>query len=260
MFLFSNVYAQDAETFLKNFDNRLYSLKNKGIKDFVVEIESKNLTKFVNDQQSFGKIEELIFRAFWTSNPERLAIEVIGLPEGFKELKDELKQSIYPVLDIILPRATAERFKGYKFSFLSAGKIIAQDVSGIAPTPSFQLNFDEENKLKEVIGNRPIGTMTVTPIFEKSSFSEGKWVLRKETTITNENSQVMTSTKTISYERFNGVAAPDEVEIVTEQSIQGKSSKTKEAIEFKNYKINEGVALKYFLGQENMSGNAPRNP
>ena len=39
----------------------------------------------------FGKVNEVIFRTYWTANPERVAIEVIGLPEGFKEIKEELK-------------------------------------------------------------------------------------------------------------------------------------------------------------------------
>lgn len=249
----SYAVAQEAETYLTNFDNRVYSLKNKGIKDFVVDIENENLTKYVNDQQIFGKVEELIFRTYWTSNPERTAIEVIGLPEGFKEIKDELQQSITPILSYIIPAPTVEKFKGYKFSILSPGKIIAQDTTGVAQVPSFQLNFDSENKLKEIIGNRPIGTLVVNPTFEKNSFSEGKWVLKNEVTITNENSQSMTTTKNISYERVNGISVPEEVEIIVEQSFQGKSSRTKELVEFKNYKINEGIALKYFLGQENMS-------
>ena len=258
--MIGNVFAQDTELYLKNFENKIYSLKTKGVQDFAVDIESKQLTQLVNDQQSFGKVEELIFRAYWTLNPERFSIEVIGLPDGFKEFKDELKLRIYPVLEYLIPKSMNDKFKGYKFSTTSPGRILAQDSTGVAATPSFQLNFNAENKLVEIIGNRPIGTMIITPRFEKKSFADDKWVLEEEIITTTENSQTLSVTKEMSYDKFNGIQALDEIEVTTKQVVEGKSSKSVETINFKNYKINEGVALKYFLGQENLSKEPKKIP
>jgi predicted HAD superfamily phosphohydrolase YqeG len=58
LFLFSlGAIAQEPSTYLKIFDSKVYSLKTKGVKDFVVDLENTRLTKQINDQQSFGKIE-----------------------------------------------------------------------------------------------------------------------------------------------------------------------------------------------------------
>lgn len=253
LFLISSAFAQDPATYLKNFDAKVYSLKNKGVQDFVVDIESTKLTKQLNDQQLFGKINEVVFRTYWTANPERLAIEVIGMPEGFKEIKEDLKTSILLMMDNLIPQTSAQRFSGYKFS---AGKkpkeINATDSSGLAPIPSFTLKFDAEDKLTEVQGNKPIGTFEVKPVYKKESFSGGSWVLTEQTTTTSENNQTMTIKKELDYGKTNGIGVLTEVEVTTTQKFNAPEAKPvsmTETLNFKNYKINEGEALKYFLGE-----------
>lgn len=252
--LFSlNSFSQDPSAYLKKFDNKIYSLKNKGVKDFVVDIESSKLTKQINDQQLFGKVEELLFRIYWTAAPERLAIEVIGLPEGFKQVKEELKASIVGLLDNLIPQTTEQRFPGYKFSQgLKPREIVAKDTTGIAPVPSFSLKFDEQERLVEVIGNKPVGSFKVSPVYQKEPFADGKWVLVSQTSISSENGQTMTIKKELSYGKSQGIGVVSDVNVSTEYKSLNPANKPvrfSENIEFKNYKINEGAALKYFLGE-----------
>lgn len=246
-------FSQDPGVYLKNFDQKIYSLKNKGVQDFVVDIESSRLTKQMNEQQLFGKVEELIFRVYWTANPERLSIEVIGLPDGFKEVKEELKAGIAPLLENLIPPTSAQKFAGYKFS---QGKmqreILAQDTSGIAPIPSFSIKFDEQDKIVQITGNKPVGSLKITPVYEKEPFSDGKWVLTSQKTESMENGQTMTIQKYLTYGKSQGVSVVTEVNATTQyqsSSSEAKPVKFNESVEFKNYKINEGVALKYFLGE-----------
>lgn len=252
LFIMTSAFAQDPSATLKAFDAKIYSLKTKGVKDFVVDIESSKLTKQMNDQQLFGKVEELIFRTYWTSQPERLAIEVIGLPDGFKEVKEELKMSMLQMMDNILPQTTEQRFAGYKFVQKGPGEITAQDSSGLAPIPSYTLKFDNQNALTEVVGHKPIGTLTVKPVYTKPSFAEGKLVLASQTTTSIENGQTLIVTKELEYDKAEGISVVSEVNISTEYKGPGKdarSVKSNESIEFKNYKINDGTAFKYFLGE-----------
>lgn len=253
-FIITSAFAQDPAAFLNSFDAKVYSLKNKGVQDFVVDIESSKLTKQLNDQQLFGKLDEVIFRVFWTAKPERLALEVVGMPEGFKEIKEELKSGILLLIDNLLPQTTIQRFPGYKFAFdptSTSKNILATDTSGIALIPSFLLKFDSQEKLIEVIGNKPIGTFVVKPVYEKPSFTGGNWVLTEQTTTTIENGQSMDVKKELEYSKTNGIGVLTDVKISTTQSVgpDSKSLTMSEALEFKNYKINEGVALKYFLGE-----------
>ncbi len=253
LLLLSSAYAQDPSAYLKSFDAKIYSLKSKGVKDFVVDIENEKLTKNLNDQQLFGKVEELVFRVYWTANPERLAIEVVGLPQGFKEVKEDLKMGIMGVVENLIPQSMEKKFNGYKFvPGANAREVIAQDTTGIAPVPSFILMFDDQDKLVEVRGVKPIGTLIVKPKYEKESFSDGKLVLKEQTTMTSENGQTLIMTKELEYGNSQGIGVLTEVEASTEHKASQAESRpmtTKETITFKNYKINSGDAFKYFLGE-----------
>lgn len=251
----TSVFAQDASQSLKNFDAKIYSLKTKGISNFIVDIESPNLLKQVNQQQSFGKVKELTFRLYWTANPERMAVEVLGLPEGFKEVKEELKASILPAVESLLPLPVAQGYPGYKFSQGKNPKeIIAQDSTGLAAIPSFVIKFDEQDKLVESVANKPIGSMSTKFNYGKESFSDGKWVLKDQTTTATENGGSMVIKKELSYDKVNGVGVLSEVEVTSEQKAADPKIKPvvkSDTMEFKNYKINDGEALKYFLSEGN---------
>ncbi len=253
LFFVTSAFAQDPATYLKSFDAKIYSLKNKGVQDFVVDIESSKLTKQMNDQQLFGKIDEIIFRTYWTAKPERLAIEVLGMPEGFKEIKEDLKTSIILMMDNLIPQTSAERFAGYKFSAGQNPKqIVATDSRGLAPIPSFTLKFDAQDKLVEVQGNKPIGSFEVRPVYAKEPFAGGSWVLTEQTTTTNENNQTLAIKKELDYGKLNGIGILTQVAVTTTQKFnapEAKAASVSETLHFKNYKINEGEALKYFLGE-----------
>lgn len=258
----ATVTAQDPAAYLKNFDQKVYSLKTKGVQDFVVDIESSRLTKQMNDQQLFGKVEELIFRVYWTANPERLAIEILGLPDGFKEVKEELKAGISPLLENLIPPTSAQKFSGYKFSQGKQQKeILAQDTSGIAPVPSFSIKFDEQDKIVSITGNKPVGTLKISPVYEKESFADGKWVLTSQKTESSENGQTMTVQKYFTYNKAQGISVITEVNTSTQyqsSAPEAKPVKFNENVEFKNYKINEGSALKYFLGESKQDATKPK--
>ncbi len=176
--LFSiSVHAQDPKVYLAAFDSKMYSLKAKGVKDFVVDVESSKLTKQMNDQMIFGKVKSLVFRVFWTASPERLAVDIIGLPEGFREIKEELKLNLVSGLDNLLPMSVLEKFHGYKM------------MKG--PNP------------KEFIA------------------------------------------------QVNGFGVVEQVKIIIDQNSENSESKpikVEETLQFKNYKLNTGEGVKYFLG------------
>jgi hypothetical protein len=248
-----SAWSQDPTAQLNLLDSKVYSLKTKGVSDFVVDVQSTRLSKQVNDQMVFGVIKDLAFKVFWTANPERLAIEVVGLPEGFKEVKDELKANILPLLESLLPPATIAKFAGFKISNGNKPKeFIAQDTSGIAAIPTYIIQFDAQDKLVEIVGKKPIGTFRVTFKQDKESFSDGKWVINETVTETVENGQTVTTTKELDYTVVGGIGVLEDIDIETEQKSEIKGSKAlklDEKVTFKNYKINTGDGLKYFLSE-----------
>lgn len=254
-----SAWGQDPTAYLNAFDAKIYSLKSKGVKDFVVDIQSSKLTKQLDEQMIFGKVKEVTFRTYWTANPERLAIEIIGLPEGFKEVKEDLKNSVLSVMDNILPSTTAQRFSGYKFQVGAAPKeFLAKDTTGIATIQSYVLKFDKEDKLSEVVGNKAVGSLVLIPKYEKESFTDGKLVLKSLRTTTSENGQTAVVKKVLGYGTSQGIGVVTRVTTSTEQKSAAPGAKplnSEESVDFKNYKINSGAAFKYFLGSESKPTN-----
>lgn len=244
-------FAADIGEYLKFFDTKVYSLKTKGVKDFTVEISSSKLTKQLNDLKSFGEIKNLKFKVYWTANPERLDIEVIGLPDGFLQLKDELKASILPVLDNLLPMTLTQRFPGYKFtSGKEKSTILATDTSGLAPIPSYTLHFDTQDRLIKIVGNRPLGTQEIDFIFEKKAFTDGKWALISAVTEVTDSGQKIKVTRNLNYGSTQGIGTLSSVDMLTEQELKQDGAKTasqSDQIEMSNYQINTGAAFKHFL-------------
>lgn len=244
--------AEDPTAYFTLFDNKVYSLKTKGVKDFVVDITSSKLTQQINDQKTFGTVKKVMVRAYWTANPERLDLEVLGLPEGFREAKEELKASVLPLLDNIIPMTIPQRFTGYKFSPGSKAKeFLATDTTGVAPIPSFVIRFDAQDRLTEIVGNRPIGSSTLELLYEKKAFSDGKWVLTQATNVTSEALHTITFTRKVDYGTSQGLGVVTGVTLTTQQKWEKANAKPvsqSDEVRFENYKINSGDAFKHFLG------------
>jgi hypothetical protein len=256
LFIFSmNLLAQEPVAFIKAQDQKIYSLKNKGIKDFVVDVENQAITKSLRDQKSLGTIDRVYFRIFWTASPERVAIEVYGLPQGFREVKEELKLNILPHLDQILPVSTEQRFTGYVFQKTSNPKeFTAKDTSGISLIPSFLIKYDNQDRLIEVIGNKPVGEYRATSSYDKESFSDGKWVLKSITVQESESGQNVITKKNMTYGQHQGIGVLTKLKVtqeITTSADQGKPLISDNEFNFKDYKINAGQGLQYFLADPN---------
>lgn len=248
----SGVIAQDPTAYFKSFDSKTYTLKSKGVRDLVVDIENPKLTKELNEQGAFGQIKELIFRVHWTSSPERMAVEVIGMPDGFLEVKESLKARSIVAIETLFPQGVSDKFASLKIT-QGPGKreFTATDSSNLAPIQSYTIKFDEQDRLVEVAGNKVFGTYSVNPVYTKESFGDGKWVLTSQTSEDSDGANSMTSSRSISYGKAQGLAVPSELEIAIEQKNQASknNNKFKENFVFKNYRINDGSAVKYFLGE-----------
>src|SRR5690606_29368911 len=100
----------------------------------------------------------------------------------------------------------------------------------------------------EIIGKKPIGSLTIVPKYEKTNFSDGKWVLQSIVTTNSESGQTIVSRRDLTYGTVNGISVVTKVKLTTEQKSEAKGSKPlilEEEVLFKDYKINTGDALKF---------------
>lgn len=255
--LSQSIFAQDPIAYLSNVESKIYSLKSKKVNEFTVEVESTRFTKQIKEQPIFGNVKNLIFKVYWTANPERLAIEVLGLPDGFLEIKTDLKNNIAPLIEEIIPRSFQQKFSGYKFQYdPKKMEITASDTTRMALVPTYILKFDTKDRLVEIIGKKFVGSFNQTFNYSSKDFSGGMVVLDQMTILNTESGQTVTVKKEYDYQKNQGLGVLAGIDLTIEQA-QGASSKKvnsqKEKVIFKNYKINTNEAMTYFLGKGSKS-------
>ncbi len=252
-----SAFAQDAVGYLQKADEVSHNPKLRGLKDLVVDLVSPQMTKQLNDQKIFGNIREVSFRIFWTAQPERIAIEVIGLPEGFREIKEELKAVMIGRLENIIPLPLDKKLQGYKFR-TDAKKprtVIATDTSTLRPIPEYELVFDADGKLASMVAKKPVGLITTTFTWLKAPWSEPKFYVTRTTTRSEEGPQLTETETDTSWQTISGIGFPAAVKTKIKQTLKQPGSPNRpiersvdETLLFKNYKVNAGEAMKWFLG------------
>lgn len=249
--------AQDPAALLRTSDEKIYNPKAKGLADLVVDVVDPQLTKQLNDQMIFGIVNEVSFRIYWTAKPERIAIDVLGLPEGFREIKEELKARAIGNFEAIVPLPIEAKFKGYQLA-QGAGtqrSVVATDKSGLAPIPEFVFNFDAESRLSQIVAKKAIGTQVTTLEWKKSPWSEPRSHAQRAVSVAVDGPQSTEVSTETSWQVVAGIGVPASVKTSTRQSLKAPGQqkpaerKVEEVIYFKNYKVNQGEAMKWFLGQ-----------
>ncbi len=246
--------AQDSRSYLSNFYNKIYSIKSKGVQDLVVDVTSSQLSEDLNTQKIFGNVKALTFRVYWTANPEKIAVEVLGLPEGFREVKESLKISFSRILEDLIPINFDSKFSGYKSSTnTSPNTKELVDSTGINPIPKLFFVFDTNENLTEIKAGKPVGEYVIYPKYKKMSFSDGKWVLESQKMMNSENGVKIELEKDYEYSEVKGIGVIDQISVEAKTIVLGQNAKeikTKDKIIFNNYKLNQGEALKYFLSEK----------
>jgi hypothetical protein len=249
--------AQDALGYLQKADDVSHNPKHRGLKDLVVDLVSPQMTKQLNDQKIFGNIREVSFRIFWTAQPERIAIEVSGLPEGFREIKEELKAVMIGRLENIIPLPLDKKLQGYKFKSdtKKPRTVIATDTTSLRPIPEYELIFDTDGKLASMIAKKPVGLVTSTFTWAKAPWSEPRFYVTRTMTRSEEGPQLTETETDTSWQTIAGIGFPSTVKTRIKQILKQPGSPNKpiersidETLLFKNYKVNAGEAMKWFLG------------
>ncbi len=252
LFLSSVYAASDAATLLKKFDTGYYHPQEKGLKDLVVRVDVSNITKQLNEQLIFGKLKEVYFKLYW-SLPNNVEVEVIGLPEGFAEIKSELRGMIASRLDMLVPQDLESKFAGYEMKTKTNGlleEILATDTTQTKLIHEFTAGFDKDGNIVTLVGRKPMALEESTMKYLKLPWSQGKWLVTEIKVKMSEPGQVTTANTGIEYTTMEGFGFPKKLKTVTKQSLQGADKKTIERvvtseITFSDFKINTSEAQTY---------------
>ena len=253
----TSAWAQSKNETIEQYEIRTYDPQKSGLTDLVFEARIDKLTEILNKTQTFGKLVDVYFKIYWLS-PAQYKIEVMGLPKGFQEVRNDLMSLIKGKLEFIIPEKFSEKFKGYTLKSEPAvsGKLIkAIDDSYTLAIPEVELAFDDNGRLKTMV-TRAAASFVTTEFFQTpKSWSNNKFVMDKIVSVTKQGPSTSTVTNSIEYISANGMGFPSKVSIKNSTEViipaQGKekakkvNNETNSAVEFTKYEINTGKAQRF---------------
>jgi hypothetical protein len=252
-----NVKAAQRVEELEQYEIRSYNPIDVGVKDLVYEIRVEGLKDIIEKNLVVGKLSDLYFKIYWL-NPSEFRIEVMGLPKGFIEVKNDLKELIKGKLDFVIPEKFSERLKPYslKIEPIADGKLMkAIDETYTLAVPEIYITFDKSGRLK-LIESKMSMTAIKTEFFHSTkSWSNNKLVLDR--IISNSNSQGVKYTiiNDLQYSNVNGFGLPSKLVVknITEYTIpetakekaKQQKKETNSVIFFSKFEINSGKAQRF---------------
>ncbi len=244
---------------LVQYDVRKYNLEAMGLKDLVFEVRMDQLTETLNKNLSLGKLIDVHFKVYWMA-PNEWRIEVNGLPKGFEEIKNDLKQLISGKLEYVISRPFREVVVGLNFENLSdkgIQYIRAFDPLYTKPFTDILLHFDQNGRLLSMRTNVPNAATDSNFEYGVFPWSNSKFLVTKHVAKTKLGVSESTITHIVDYAPVNGFGLPAKMNIKTNNKVvipaHGKekektvSQDMTSLLRFSKYETNTGKAKRFIV-------------
>ncbi len=240
---------------IEQYDLRSYSPVNYGLKDLVFEARISTLIDLLKERANISNIVDVYFKIYWIF-PGQYQIVVEGLPQGFEELKAELREVIKERLDYVIPIELSGKLRGYNLSYKEKTPEIK--IEGIDPTQTksinrIELTFESNGKLNRFQTFSPAGVTDSKISSSVKPWSHNKWVIDSLKIETLQGQFKNTTTNRLSYTTQSGVGLPEKIIVNTVQEVivpadyKGKIEKAEMSSEivFSKYEVNSGKAQRF---------------
>jgi hypothetical protein len=182
------------------------------------------------------------------------------LPKGFLELRRNLKNLVASRIDYIIPQELAPKLRSYELKIKKTASgflVTGEDPTNNKAVNRLEVGFTKDGRLSRYKSYSPLGFQQSGFSYAKKSWSKNKWVLEQVKAKMIQGPQITESKTSITYGNQVGFGFPVEVSVKTKQYVAapGKEERKLERtggseILFSKYKVNSGVAQKYFRSQE----------
>ncbi len=248
--------ALDPTKVIIQFEQKFYHPEKYKLDEVVFTAEVSNLAKMLNSVKNFGEIKDVKFKVYWIY-PGKYKIDIIGMPKGFKEIKNDLKSLLAARLDFVIPNKLSVKTRSYKFEVQQKSSGVIH-LKGEDPTHHREINridltFSKDNILTTLKMRSPAGEKVSTFEMSEKDWSQGKKVINRIIVKGRSGSQTSILEYNIKYKKVGKFGFPSQVDITTFHDLHiPKSTKSKKkarttesSIKFYDYKVNSGEALKY---------------
>lgn len=259
MAISSAAFAQSKVEEIEQYEIRSYDPQKSGLTDLVFEARVDNLTEILNKTQTFGKLVDVYYKIYWMK-PEEYRVEVMGMPEGFQEVRDDLAMLIKGKLEFVIPYNFSSKFKDYslKVEPIADGKLIkAIDATFTKPIPQVDIVFDKSGKLRSTEIKAPPTPIKTEFFHSPKAWSNNKLVLDKLVSVSKAGLATTTITNSFEYVSVAGMGFPSKITVKNVfEGIVPATKKEKEkkvrteagtVIRFSKYEVNTGKAQRFIV-------------
>lgn len=178
MFVWSQISFADStsERKIRKSDLLTYSLVKAGVKSLRFKMKVQGLKENLNKRKNLGVIKDVFFEVSW-QYPQKLEVKVIGLPKGFREIKEQLKMAVYSRFPLLFPAEKMKMVSGYLLKFDSQKNIItATDRTGKNALNIIKIQILENGMIKYVEGMGASGSHKTSYSARIQPWSKKKFV------------------------------------------------------------------------------------
>lgn len=250
------MFTANSNEVVQRFDIGMYRPTDAGAKDIVVVLKTPQLANTIKEKFVLLKDSSPQFKIYWAA-PEKLFIDVQGLPSGFKDLKNELRLAVIDKVEYIIPVTLEKKLKGYelKSQESSTGKrLIAEDKTGKLDINRMEFEINKSGQITKIDSFGTKGPSTT--LFTYSQTENNKWLVTKIENVIERGSVKVISSNSINYSKVAGFYVPEKLisKSTQENTVKDKVQKLElSATEyvFEAYEINSGKAQK-FISQDTL--------
>jgi hypothetical protein len=239
---------------VEQYDLRLYSPVNYGLKDLVFEARLSNLMELLKNEMALENLIDVYFKIYWMF-PGQYQIDVEGLPRGFESLKAELRASIKDRLEFIIPLSLSNKLRSYTLEYKSKKPTVlieALDGTNTRAINRIEMEFEPSGKLKLMRSFSPMGKTEMRYEMAIKPWSHNKWAIDTLEVETLVGRQINKTINELSYTTVSGIGVPEKITIKNSTEMKMPEGDKSEAMKvesnseivFSKWEINTGKAQK----------------
>ena len=227
------------------FESRLYNPTKYGLTKFQVQATVPNLQRHLKATLSFGEINQIIYRISWNTS-QKVDISIEGLPEGFAQLRAQLKAFLMPYMDFIIPKKFTDRFSSYNFERTTneTGVLLkGTDKTQLRDVRAVDIQFGSNGLVEFIESMSSRGTQRLSMEYSQHPGTNNRYLITKTTTESLLGPQKVTNETAVSHQRHGSYILPSSITVTTKVSASNPESPAQEStntlsIAFNEYKIN----------------------
>lgn len=237
--LFSTSAFSQGENLLKIWDSKVYDPTDFGLKSFSCEAKVNGLTETLKSALIIPNIHSVFFKITWDVK-NQFTVKLVGLPQGFNEIKNSLELTMVDKLRFFIPSKIYGSIKDYELSVNrsdSGIQYILDDKSYLKNITQIQVLFDGANNLSKMDFKGTNLKEANTFVFEELEGT--KKLSLKNFLVESFGAQgVFAMSYAVNYNKVGKYYFPKTITITTQlQSLPGEKGQ-KQILTDSNYQIN----------------------